>query len=236
MKKKLLLIIAALVMVVSGVAAVSAYEAHLINVTAHVENALDVDTTAIDFGTVFPQEFIKFHRVIDLSTSAIAEKGDLPGDLESVTLQAYAEWKPIPADADPFPVPVVQDAQGNQYYAWLGEALYVGFDPSQTPMAITGMTVVGPALAGPQSAQPILGTKTLDGVTTTTLAVAIDAPVFEGFYNVFTDPTPKPSGLDAPTWIIPENDPTGRWIPGGVDLGLDLKIQVINIARVPIAP
>ncbi len=54
--KKILLGLSALVMVLSGVAMVSAYEAHLINVTAHVENALEVDTTPIDFGTVFPEE------------------------------------------------------------------------------------------------------------------------------------------------------------------------------------
>jgi len=56
--KKLLLGLGAVVALVAGVAAISAYEAHVINVTAHIENALAVSTAAIDFGTVFPQEYI----------------------------------------------------------------------------------------------------------------------------------------------------------------------------------
>jgi len=234
--KKVILVIAALVLVASGVAAVSAYEAHVINVKAHVENALTVNTANVDFGTVFPEEFIKFHRGIGLSTSAISELGTgVAGDLKSVEIRPYAEWKAVPAGVTV--TPVVLDAQQNPYYAWLGECLYVGFDPTQTPMAISGMTVVGPALAGPLSAQPILTTKILDtAVRSTQLGIAIDTPVFEGYYNSLTDMlqpdgsyAPKPSGLDHPTWIIPKSD--ARWIPGGVDMGLDLKIQVINIVR-----
>ena len=35
----------------------SAYEAHVINVTAHIENALEAFPSERDFGTVFPQEY-----------------------------------------------------------------------------------------------------------------------------------------------------------------------------------
>jgi predicted porin len=38
--KKAILILAALMLVASGVAAVSAYEAHVVNVRSHVENAI----------------------------------------------------------------------------------------------------------------------------------------------------------------------------------------------------
>lgn len=41
-----------------GVVGMSAYEAHVINVTATIENALAVNSYGIDFGTVFPQENI----------------------------------------------------------------------------------------------------------------------------------------------------------------------------------
>ena len=70
-----------------------------------------------------------------------------------------------------------------------------------------------------------------------TVFVAWDAPVFEEFYNPLTDVqgcvledpnTPhKPSGLCEPTWVIPEDDP--RHIPGGVDLGARIIIQVVDI-------
>ena len=55
MKKKILLGLVAVVAVAGGVAALSAYEAHVINVTAHIENALYVHPESRDFGTVFPQ-------------------------------------------------------------------------------------------------------------------------------------------------------------------------------------
>jgi len=59
----------ALVAVVAGVAAMSAYEAHIINVTAHIENALTVDTYELDFGTVFPQEYLERNFTVSLSES-----------------------------------------------------------------------------------------------------------------------------------------------------------------------
>jgi hypothetical protein len=59
------------------------------------------------------------------------------------------------------------------------------------------------------------------------VCVAIDVPVFEGFYNYYTDPKPKPSGLDRPTWIVPDEHP--NYDPEGMDFGLDIKIQVTNI-------
>ena len=58
---------------VAGVAAISAYEAHVINVTAHIENALAVQTRALEFGTVFPQEYLEKTFDISLSTSFMEE-------------------------------------------------------------------------------------------------------------------------------------------------------------------
>ena len=71
MKKKIILGLIALVTVVGGVAAMSAYEAHVINVTAHIENALKVTpaTGELEFGTVFPQEYHEKKIWITTSTS-----------------------------------------------------------------------------------------------------------------------------------------------------------------------
>jgi hypothetical protein len=63
------------------------------------------------------------------------------------------------------------------------------------------------------------------------ITIGLDAPVFEGYYNPLTDPEPKPSGLNDPTLIIMKNDP--RWNPDGVDLGVDIKIQVTWIGATP---
>lgn len=70
MKKRILLTIVAIAAVAVGVIGMSAYEAHVINVTAHIENALAVDTTSIHFGTVFPQEYIDNETfTVNLSSS-----------------------------------------------------------------------------------------------------------------------------------------------------------------------
>ncbi|MBI2098280.1 MAG: VWA domain-containing protein [Candidatus Wildermuthbacteria bacterium] len=67
MKKKIILAAIALVAVAGGVAGLSAFEAHVINVTAKIENALRVPTEPIDFGTVFPQE--ELDRTFDVALS-----------------------------------------------------------------------------------------------------------------------------------------------------------------------
>jgi len=69
MKKKIALGLGVLVVAVAGVVAMSAFEAHVINVTAHVENALSVDPHELDFGTVFPQEYLEKSFTISLSES-----------------------------------------------------------------------------------------------------------------------------------------------------------------------
>ena len=71
MRQKLLLSIIAGIIVVSGVAALSAYEAHVINVTAKIENALRIIPPNNDFafGTVFPQEYFQKSLIVTTSDS-----------------------------------------------------------------------------------------------------------------------------------------------------------------------
>ncbi len=225
--KKVLLVLAALMLVSSGVAAVSAYEAHVINVKAHVENAMEVRATAIDFGTVFPEEWWIKEFTLGTSNSFCA------GTQQRVTKIDYSiwvEWKPIPGTA-----PV-------EYYPWLGDALYVGIDVlAAQPKAADLVPVGGPPPGAPGTSAlwvmdaPIPLHKKAPYNFNDTITVGLDVPVFEGYYNELTDMLqadgtylPKPSGLNAPTLVIAKTDP--RWIPiDGVDLGLDLKIQVTNI-------
>lgn len=91
MKKKILLGLAAVVVVVGGVAALSAFEAHIINVTAHIENALSVSTKHIGFGTVFPQEMVEEDFTVRLSSSFL--EADRVDDVEYDIVQ-----KPKPRD------------------------------------------------------------------------------------------------------------------------------------------
>ena len=93
MTKKILLSLVAGAVVVGGVAAMSAYEAHVINVTAHIENALAVTPEEIAFGTVFPQEKLYKPLTVLLSDSFIKE--DRVDDVGYVIHQ-----KPKPRDPE----------------------------------------------------------------------------------------------------------------------------------------
>ena len=72
--KKILLSLGALAAVMIALPMFSAFEAHVINVTAQIENALSVPVTPISFGTVFPQEHLDKTLPISLSSSFLAEQ------------------------------------------------------------------------------------------------------------------------------------------------------------------
>ena len=74
--KKILLAPLCAVIVIAGIATFAAFEAHVINVTAHIENALAVspDSMGVEFGTVFPQEYFDDQTItIGLSDSFVAQ-------------------------------------------------------------------------------------------------------------------------------------------------------------------
>lgn len=92
MSKKLVLTCAAIISVVAGVVGLSAFEAHIINVTAHIENALAVTPTAIEFGTVFPQEFLVRGPIeVSLSSSFMDQNR-----VDEVTYKLVQKPKPLP--------------------------------------------------------------------------------------------------------------------------------------------
>lgn len=71
--KKIFGFAAVMTMIAISSAMFAAFEAHIINVTAHIENALSVNTEPVAFGTVFPQEFIEKDFQISLSDSFMDE-------------------------------------------------------------------------------------------------------------------------------------------------------------------
>jgi hypothetical protein len=219
--KKAILIVAALVLILSGVAAVSAYEAHLINVRAHVENAMSVTRNTIDFGTVFPEEWMIEEFTVGTSNSFCNEN---QLRVTYIEYSIWVEWKPNPAGG---------------YYPWLGDCLYIGIDavnkwPSTVVNNPGDLVPVGPALPpGPPGAKWVMDApKPLHKLAPYNLndkiTIGLDTPVFEGYYNPYTDPEPKPSGLDDPTVVILKTD-TDRYFPDGVTLGVDIKIQITDI-------
>lgn len=72
--KKIFVSLASVGAVVASATMFAAFEAHVINVTAKIENALFVDSYGIDFGTVFPQEYINNKTfTVGLSDSFISQ-------------------------------------------------------------------------------------------------------------------------------------------------------------------
>jgi hypothetical protein len=238
--KKVLLVLTAVVLVASGVAAVSAYEAHVINVRAHVENALELNIATpykLDFGTVFPEEWLTKEFVIGHSDSFCDTN---QWRVTAVNYSVWVEWKTLSDNGTP------GDPSDDTYYGWLGDALYIGIvDPPYTPAMekpedaggnlvwVGNVTPPGPpgALKVWDSPDPVWKHKNAPDNETDRIVVGLDVPVFRDYWNARTDalvcPDGKPSGLDYPTVIIEKDDP--RWNPDGVDLGVDLKIQVTNI-------
>jgi hypothetical protein len=73
MKKKLILTGGMLVAISLGIVGMSAFEAHVVNVTATIENALNIPLKSIEYGTVFPQEQLDRQVEVALSDSFKAE-------------------------------------------------------------------------------------------------------------------------------------------------------------------
>src|SRR3989344_5606591 len=71
--KKILMGLAAAGTAIAMVPLFAAFEAHVINVTAKIENALSVPIAPINFGTVFPQEMLEQRLPIGLSQSFLDE-------------------------------------------------------------------------------------------------------------------------------------------------------------------
>lgn len=219
----------------SGMGMVSAFEAHTINVTAHIENAMGLSSYQIHFGTVFPEEWLVQQRVINVSSSFCDQ------DQFRVTVIEYDIWvqnKPLPPGHPNYP----------GLYPWLGDALYIGIveDAQNTDPAIRFPVGVGSgvlASVDPTGTAPrpiLVLSNSLHKFSQANqswdlsdlLIVGLDVPVFEGFWNSLTDVNPKPSGLSGPTVVIEESD-TDRWNPDGVDLGADIVVQITDIHNDP---
>lgn len=111
--KRLLAGVGTLALILAGAAAMSAFEAHVINVTATIENALNVSVDALDFGTVFPQEALDQRFNVFLSESFVRE--DRVDDVDYFIRQKPKCGIPIP-QTDPVEysgfVQVVEDEAG----------------------------------------------------------------------------------------------------------------------------
>ena len=92
--KKTLLFVGAIAIVLATIPMFAAWEAHVINVTAHIENALTTHGGPIEFGTVFPQEDLERDFDIQLSQSFQTAEGERVDTVEYVIKQK-PKCKPV---------------------------------------------------------------------------------------------------------------------------------------------
>jgi hypothetical protein len=213
--KKLIVVVLTLVLVLAGVSSAMAFEAHKVNVKAHVENALVVSTEEINMGTVFPQEWITgYHFGVKLSSSFQEQD---PVRVRTVTYAICAHHK--------------VDEQGEPTLDFL-PGLYVKVDDGPWN------AVVEPAKFCEYTTVTTGETLTLGTDPDDVIHLGLDVPVFDGYYNGALedyleinkprpDDPPFPADVNSPSAILP--------VPGagpdiGADFGADLWIQVTSIA------
>jgi uncharacterized protein YegL len=90
MKKKIVLGLGALATAVAIIPLFAAFEAHVINVTAKIENALNVPIHELTFGTVFPQE--KLDKFFDVALSQSFRDEDRVDDVDYFIRQKPKCW------------------------------------------------------------------------------------------------------------------------------------------------
>ena len=94
MKNKIILGLAAAGTALAMLPLLAAFEAHVVNVTATIENALELRTSDISFGTTFPEEVFDLPLVLALSQSFLDEKR--VDDVEYVIRQKPKCWNNDP--------------------------------------------------------------------------------------------------------------------------------------------
>lgn len=217
--KKALMILAALLVIASGVMAVGAYEGHLVDVKAHVENALGVSTYEVDFGTVFPEEVVETAIQVGLSESFQDQQ-------RYSTVEYELWWEPKPIE-DGY-VDVDDDGYFEPIYPFIELEVDGGtlepIDETRLDDVCEGAIAIG---------QDDLTTQ---GDLCDWIHMTLDPPVFDGWYNECTDPR-TPSGIlsleDGDYEIVTEliGCETNEFeapVPHA-DLGNNLKIQVIKV-------
>jgi len=219
MKKKIALSLVAVVAVVGGVVAMSAYEAHVINVTAHIENALRVTPNApIAFGTVFPQEY--FERNLFVTTSESFCAGDQRRVL-NIDYKIVQKAKCINEAGEYAPVDYATHLCPDGYKEMPLLCPFLSKTPVyEDPAPYTDYGV--PAFHDPSVVA--IGTINKDHDLLDEWIIDLAVPCFEGYCSQDYDEFVHSHNPDADP-----HDFEALGDPNGTDFGCDLWIEVTNI-------
>lgn len=219
MKKKLTFsVIIAFILIISGITAVGAWEGHLVDVKAHVENAVGVTPLDVDFGIMFPQEEVEKEVYIGLSESFRAEE-----QTRYSSVKYYVCWEPKLIEGhDPILAnqPICdpdEDGYFEPLWPWLqvnaeGDTIY------EVPVQGDGYVRIGEGIL--YKADDICDVWHL----------VFDPPVFAGYYNCVTDPR-EPSGILEDFCTATENICGFDVDVPYMDFGSNMKFQVFSIVE-----
>ena len=230
MNKKLSLIIIGLLIVIGGITAMSAFEAHVINVTAHIENALKVHplTGELTFGTVFPQEYQT--RTISVTTSESFCKPDQRRvlSIDYKIVQKPKCWNNNPADPKYAPLDYATEKCPK-----IGEVQYVEM-PSLCPFLSKTPKITDPS---PYTDHGVLAFHDpKDPASVATGTINKDEDLSDDW--IIDLPTPCFKGMCSQDWdefvhkYNPSANPDDYILPAnleGKDFGCDLWVEVTNI-------
>jgi len=220
--KKIIMLVAALLVIASGIMAVGAYEGHLVDVKAHVENALGVSTYEVDFGTAFPEQPIETAVAVALSNSFREQER-----YSTVTYELW--WEPKPIEEGYI------DPDGDKYF----EPIYPYIALKVDSIKAKDLTQIDEDRLEDvcDGAIPIgIDDLSTQGDLCDYIHLVFDPPVFDKWYNTCTDPR-DPSGVlsleDKDYEVVTETlGCDGKTFQAPVphaDLGNNLKIQVVAI-------
>jgi hypothetical protein len=232
--KKAVLIVAALLMVVSGVAAVSAFESHTVDIKAHVENALAMPYYEVDFGTVFPQE--AFEDDIPIGLSESFRKQDRVSTVRYIVGWENKSIEGHPGvedpDCDGFFEPIWPFITLTPVPGDFNDGLIDGSQPNWVFPLADWMVGYGEMFTLPNTPDEF------DGDTCDYWHYVFDVPVFDNWWNENTDPR-FISGILYYTdddvcnddyYLVSENIcNTFPTLVPHADLGSNLKFQVWDI-------
>ena len=229
--KKILASVALVATVAVSAAMFAAYEAHVINVTAHIENALYVHPDEIAFGTVFPQEYTERDLTIELSSSFLAE--DRVYDVEYVIKQKPKCWNNNPDDPKYAPVdyathkcPMIDDIQ---YVEMLSLCPYLSKMPKYPESGDIGIPsyYVDEDPTGPSDGDYC---NPLHNPDTAIAYGYLDKNMQDIMDEWVIDlKVPPFNGYVGQDW--PENCPVLGGSPDGQDFGCDLWIEITGISE-----
>jgi hypothetical protein len=236
--KKILLIAFALVLVAVALVSATAFEAHMVDVRAHVENAVWVDPYEIDYGITFPE--VSYDEPVCIGLSESFEHGNQTRFCD-VYYVMFWEEKPIEGH-EPTWGGAICDPDGDGNFSPIWPYIYINPSPGDGLFDPLNPYPLGDWRYVPQKMGAFAwGTlNKLNGHDPSDhWMLKFQAPVFEGYWNPTTDPKPGYKVIPKDQYCLAE-ERVGCDIGGlrdvlvpHADLGGILKFQVWDYSLCP---